>query len=65
MESCHCLCTVNHPEHMGICTAEATTALQFTDFPAESPIAVLGSVNVGMCEPCKKETLEHTKERMV
>lgn len=56
--NCLCLCPVNHPDSVGICTTEATTEVIFTDFPRESMLSSVEKVRVRMCKECHDATLE-------
>lgn len=61
--SCHCLCSVNHPDDRGICTNESNGTLRFSQFPKDSPLAEFEYWDVGMCDPCRKATMKVRAER--
>jgi len=59
--SCYCLCVVNHPNSPGICTGKGVGKLRFSDFPADSGLAKVESVDVLMCKPCWEKTLDERR----
>lgn len=55
--ACYCLCAVNHPEEPGICTGDGDDTVRFSEFPEDSALASLKSVDVRMCTPCREKTI--------
>jgi hypothetical protein len=61
-EPCRCLCRINHPEQEGICTADATTYVEFEinndDDPDPHKLPVKWRQKVDMCASCAQATLD-------
>lgn len=59
---CNCLCEINHPSEMGICTGNWDTIVIFS-VPEVLSGPVRGRREVQMCDPCAAATYTHKRDK--